>query len=122
MPACLAHDIDFHQRLEITSEPLPGQPASTFSHFCILPGILFPLLSACLSSLHRPLLTEQRQDKFLQVDGWCAGRGRLGYGVIAVVGRVAVEERDGWLCQARAGWIVETLCEMCVHLCVVGEG
>lgn len=33
VPACLAHDIDFHQRLEITSEPLPGQPASTFLHF-----------------------------------------------------------------------------------------
>lgn len=33
VPACLAHDIDFHQCLEITSEPLPGQPASTFLHF-----------------------------------------------------------------------------------------
>lgn len=41
MPACLAHDIDFHQCLEITSEPLPGQPASTFSHFCILPLRVF---------------------------------------------------------------------------------
>lgn len=39
--ACLAHDIDFHQHLEISSEPLPGQPASTFSHFCISPRILF---------------------------------------------------------------------------------
>lgn len=44
---CLAHDIDFHQRLEITPEPLPGQLASTFSHFCILalrfspPSVLF---------------------------------------------------------------------------------
>lgn len=33
VPACLAHDIDFHQCLEITSEPLPRQPASTFLHF-----------------------------------------------------------------------------------------
>lgn len=43
VPACLAHDIDFHQSLEITSELLPGQPASTFLHFCILPRSFFRL-------------------------------------------------------------------------------
>lgn len=37
VPACLAHDIDFHQRLEIALEQLPGQHASTVLHFCILP-------------------------------------------------------------------------------------
>lgn len=37
----------------------------------------------------------------VEVEGRC--------GVIAVVGWVAIEERDGWPCQARTGWAVGTL-------------
>lgn len=68
MPACLAHDIDFHQCLEITSEPFPGQPASTFSHFCILPLRVFSCFFFFFLSLCRPQLAVSEDDKCFQVE------------------------------------------------------
>lgn len=87
VPACLAHDIDFHQRLEITSEPLPGQPASTFLHFLHTAAeFSFPFFPphVFLFSSRWPQLTERRDDKCSQVEsrwqGMVGSWGRMGGG------------------------------------------
>lgn len=76
VPACLAHDIDFHQCLEITSEPLPGQPASTFLHFLHTAAEFFSSsLRFFFFFITLAQLTERRDDKCSQVE-----RRRLGIG------------------------------------------
>lgn len=126
VPACLAHDIDFHQCLEIAWEQLPGQRASTFLHFCILPEFFFSPVSFFIDSAHRPTRWQMLSGKEAMVwdgeeeGGWLRRRReqQSGRWLARRKGAGGGEQRDGLLCQVGAGRAVDTLARstVCVYV------